>query len=55
MAYGARSIGSALGALLGGLFGVDACLLAAVAGFRIQAIIISKSPVVTPAQHPRLA
>lgn len=55
MAYGARPIGSARGALLGGLFGVKTCLLAAVAGFLIQAIIIAKSPVVTLAQHPRLA
>jgi hypothetical protein len=55
MAYGARPIGSALGALLGGLFGVKTCLLAAVAGFLIQAIIIAKSPVVTLPQHPRLA
>ena len=55
MAYGARPIGSALGALLGGLFGVKTCLSAAVAGFLIQAIIIAKSPVVTLPQHPRLA
>jgi hypothetical protein len=40
---------------LAAFFGVETCLLAAVARFLIQAIIIAKSPVVTLAQHPRLA
>lgn len=39
MAYGARPIGSALGALIGGLYGVHVCLLAAVVGFLVQAVV----------------
>jgi predicted MFS family arabinose efflux permease len=55
MAYGARPIGSALGALLGGLYGVEACLLAAVAGFLAQAIVIARSPVVRLHHRPSMA
>jgi predicted MFS family arabinose efflux permease len=46
MAYGARPIGSGVGALLGGLYGIEACLTVAVAGFLLQAIVIARSPVV---------
>jgi predicted MFS family arabinose efflux permease len=46
MAYGARPIGAALAALLGGMYGVEACLLAAVAGFLAQALVITVSPAV---------
>lgn len=52
MAYGARPIGSALGALIGGLYGVHACLLAAVALFLVQAAIIARSPVVRLERQP---
>jgi predicted MFS family arabinose efflux permease len=55
MAYGARPIGSALGALVGGLYGVEACLLAAVAGFLMQAIVIARSPVVRLHHRPSMA
>ena len=55
MAYGARPLGSALGALLGGLFGIEACLLAAVAGFLLQAVIIARSPVIGLKHQPELA
>ena len=51
LAFGARPIGAGLGALVGGLYGVEACLLATVAIFMAQAAIILASPVVgLPAQ-----
>ena len=53
MAYGARPIGSALGALIAGLYGVNACLIAAVAGFVLQAWIIARSPVVRLERQPQ--
>jgi predicted MFS family arabinose efflux permease len=52
MAYGARPLGSALGALIGALYGIEACLIAAVAGFLLQAIVIAVSPVVRLRQQP---
>jgi predicted MFS family arabinose efflux permease len=55
MAYGARPIGSALGALLGGLYGVEPCLLVAAVGFLMQAIIIARSPVVRLHRCPGMA
>jgi predicted MFS family arabinose efflux permease len=53
MAYGARPVGSALGALIGGLYGVEACLLAAVAAFLVQAVVIARSPAVGLAHQPQ--
>jgi hypothetical protein len=50
----ARPLGSALCALLGGLYGIEACLLAAVAGFLLQAVIIARSPVVSLEHQPKL-
>lgn len=52
MAYGARPIGSALGALVAALYGVEACLLVAVGGFLLQAIVIARSPVVELEHRP---
>lgn len=49
MSYGARPIGAALGALIGGLWGAEACLVAAAIAFAAQAAIILASPA------PRLA
>ena len=42
---GARPLGGALGALVGSLWGEAACLVLAAAGFAIQALVISGSPV----------
>jgi predicted MFS family arabinose efflux permease len=42
---GARPVGAALGAAVGTIWGGQACLLLAFAGFSIQAIIILASPV----------
>jgi predicted MFS family arabinose efflux permease len=54
MAYGARPIGSALGALIAALYSVEACLLVAVGGFLLQAIVIARSPVVGLEHRPGL-
>jgi predicted MFS family arabinose efflux permease len=54
MAYGARPIGSALGALIGALYGVEACLLVAVAGFLVQAVVVARSPAVRLEHQPRV-
>ncbi|HTP73817.1 MAG TPA: MFS transporter [Burkholderiaceae bacterium] len=42
---GARPLGGALGALVGSLWGEAACIVLAAAGFAIQALVISGSPV----------
>jgi predicted MFS family arabinose efflux permease len=55
MAYGARPIGAGLGALLGGLYGVEACLIVAVAGFLLQALVIAASPAVRLQVQPAAA
>lgn len=55
MTYGARPLGAGLGALLGGLYGVETCLIAAVAGFLLQALIIAASPAMRLRHQPALA
>lgn len=45
LAYGARPIGAGLAALVGEAYGAEACLLLAVLGFAVQAVIILGSPV----------
>jgi predicted MFS family arabinose efflux permease len=52
MSYGARPVGAALGALIGGLYGAEACLYLAVAIFGAQALVILLSPAVSLAQQP---
>jgi predicted MFS family arabinose efflux permease len=52
MSYGARPLGSALGAIVGGFFGAGACLYLAVAIFGAQALVILVSPVVSLASQP---
>jgi predicted MFS family arabinose efflux permease len=54
MTYGARPLGSALGALIAMVWGAEACLLAAVALFGVQAAVISRSPAVRLRQQPAL-
>jgi predicted MFS family arabinose efflux permease len=55
MAYGARPLGSALAALTAALYGVEACLLVAVGGFALQAVVIARSAVVGLKRCPALA
>ena len=50
--YGSRPIGAALGALIGGGFGAETCLIVAAGGFVIQMTFILASPVVRLAHPP---
>lgn len=52
LTQGARPLGAALAALIGGLFGAEACLLLAVAGFVAQALVIWTSPAIGLARQP---
>jgi len=45
LAYGARPLGAAIGAAVGGLFGEEVCLIVAAAGFAAQAAVLLLSPV----------
>jgi hypothetical protein len=46
MAYGARPLGAAIGAVVGGAYGAEAALVVATVGFVLQALVISASPAV---------
>ena len=52
MSYGARPLGSALGAIVGGLYGAETCLYLAAAIFGAQALVILMSPAVSLARQP---
>jgi predicted MFS family arabinose efflux permease len=52
MSYGARPVGSALGAIVGGLYSAEMCLYLAVAIFGVQALVILTSPAVSLARQP---
>jgi predicted MFS family arabinose efflux permease len=52
LAYGARPLGSAIGAIVGGLYGAQACLFLAVVIFGAQALVILMSPAVSLARRP---
>jgi predicted MFS family arabinose efflux permease len=52
LAYGARPLGAAIGATVGGLFGAPACLAVAVAGFALQAAILLASPLIRLERQP---
>jgi MFS family permease len=54
MSYGARPLGSALGAIVGGFLGAEACLYLAVAIFGAQALVILLSPAVSLARQPEM-
>jgi predicted MFS family arabinose efflux permease len=53
LATGARPLGAAIGAFVGGLFGAEACLFVAAIGFLVQALVILISPV--PRLQPEIA
>ena len=55
LSYGARPLGSALGAVVGGLYDAEKCLYLAAAIFAIQALVIWFSPAVQLAQQPEMA
>jgi len=54
MSYGARPLGAALGALVGGIYGAEACLYLAVVIFAAQALVILLSPAVALARQPEM-
>jgi predicted MFS family arabinose efflux permease len=54
LSYGARPLGSALGAIVGGLYGAEACLYLAVAIFAAQALVILVSPAVALSRQPEM-
>ena len=53
-AYGARPLGAALGAFVGGVYGVEACIVVAAVGFLAQALIIIASPVLGLSRQPEM-
>ncbi|HWZ40481.1 MAG TPA: MFS transporter [Bradyrhizobium sp.] len=54
LSYGARPLGSALGAIVGGFYGAEACLYLAVAIFGAQALVILMSPAVALSRQPEM-
>jgi predicted MFS family arabinose efflux permease len=52
LSYGARPLGSAFGAIVGGLYGAETCLYLAVAIFGAQALVILMSPAVGLSRQP---
>ncbi len=54
MSYGARPLGSALGAVIGGLYSAEACLYVAAAVFGVQALVIWLSPAVALDRQPAM-
>jgi predicted MFS family arabinose efflux permease len=54
LSYGARPVGAALGALVGGLYGAETCLYLAVAIFGVQALVILMLPAVGLARQPEM-
>jgi predicted MFS family arabinose efflux permease len=54
MSYGARPVGASLGAIVGGLYGAEACLYLAFAIFGAQALVILMSPAVSLARQPEM-
>ena len=54
MSYGARPVGSALGAIVGGFYGAEACLYLAAIIFGAQALVILLSPAVSLARQPEM-
>jgi hypothetical protein len=53
LAYGARPLGAALGAAVGGLWGAETALVVAAAGFVVQAVVILGSAVPRLARQPQ--
>ncbi len=52
MSYGARPVGAALGAAVGGLYGAEWCLYLAAVIFGAQALVILLSPAVSLMRQP---
>jgi predicted MFS family arabinose efflux permease len=52
--YGARPLGALIGAVVGGAYGAETCLVVATIGFLIQALVILASPVRQLATQPEM-
>jgi hypothetical protein len=52
--WGCRPIGAAIGAVMGGMYGAETCIVIAAVGFLIQAGIIVGSPVRHLARQPAM-
>jgi predicted MFS family arabinose efflux permease len=50
--YGARPVGAAIGALVGGVYGPETCLVLAALAFLVQAIVMAASPLPRLARQP---
>ncbi len=55
LAQGSRPIGAALGGIIGGVYGAQACLVAVLAVFVLQAAVILVSPVRRLVRQPQMA
>jgi predicted MFS family arabinose efflux permease len=55
LAYGARPLGAAIGAMVGGSLGTPACLILAAAGFALQMVVILRSGVPALERQPEMA
>ncbi|HXM70675.1 MAG TPA: MFS transporter, partial [Thermoanaerobaculia bacterium] len=55
LATGARPLGAALGAFVGGCYGAEVCLAVAASGFLVQALVILSSPVLRLVRQPAAA
>lgn len=53
--FGARPIGSAIGALIGAKYGAEACVVMAAVGFLVQFAVITMSPVSRLSELPAMA
>jgi predicted MFS family arabinose efflux permease len=53
--YGARPVGAVIGALVGGAYGAETCIVVAAFGFLVQALVILTSPVRKLVTQPGLA
>ncbi len=54
LAYGARPLGAAIGAVVGGAYGAETCLVVAVLAFALQASVILLSPLPRVIELPAL-
>jgi predicted MFS family arabinose efflux permease len=53
-AYGARPVGALIGAVVGGVYGAEMCLVVAAVGFLAQALVIVTSPVLRLQRQPEM-
>lgn len=55
MATGTRPLGALIGAVIGGFYGMEACLVVAACGFLVQAAVILASPACRLTRQPMVA